>query len=63
MIHDLNQNQRKAVEFANGICSVIAVPGSGKTLTMTRRIGFLIKHMGVAPENILGLTYTRSAAE
>jgi len=29
---------------------------------MTKRIGFLVKKMGVSPENILGLTYTRSAA-
>ncbi|MCK4378988.1 MAG: ATP-dependent helicase, partial [Deltaproteobacteria bacterium] len=63
MMRELNKNQRKAVEFTNGICSVIAVPGSGKTLTMTKRIGFLIKEKGVSPENILGLTYTRSAAQ
>jgi len=62
MMHELNTNQKKAAEFTHGICSVIAVPGSGKTLTMTRRIGFLVKEMGVSPETILGLTYTRSAA-
>jgi len=60
---DLNLAQRKAAEFFNGVCAVIAVPGSGKTLTMTRRIGFLINNHGVAPENILGLTFTRSAAQ
>ena len=60
---DLNDAQRRAAEFFNGVCAVIAVPGSGKTLTMTRRIGFLINHHGVAPENILGLTFTRSAAQ
>jgi len=63
MIPELNNNQRRAAEFTNGICSVIAVPGSGKTLTMTMRIGYLVKVKGVPPENILGLTYTRSAAE
>ena len=60
---DLNKEQRKAAEFFNGVCAVIAVPGSGKTLTMTRRIGCLINNHGVAPENILGLTFTRSAAQ
>lgn len=60
---DLNNAQRKAAEFFNGVCAVIAVPGSGKTLTMTRRIGCLINNHGVAPENILGLTFTRSAAQ
>ena len=63
MMHTLNKNQKRAVEFTHGICSVIAVPGSGKTLTMAKRIGFLVREMGVPPESILGLTYTRSAAE
>ena len=60
---NLNNAQRKAAEFFTGVCAVIAVPGSGKTLTMTRRIGYLINNHGVAPENILGLTFTRSAAQ
>ena len=60
---ELNQAQKKAAEFRNGVCAVIAVPGSGKTMTMTRRIGTLINEYGVAPENILGLTFTRSAAQ
>ena len=32
---ELNKKQKTAAEFKNGIASVIAVPGSGKTLTMT----------------------------
>jgi len=58
----LNENQRNAASFGNGIASVLAIPGSGKTLTMTHRIGNLIRHHGVAPESILGLTFTRNAA-
>ena len=58
----LNKEQKAAAEFSDGICVVVAVPGSGKTLTMTHRIGNLVKR-GVAPENILGLTFTRNAAE
>ena len=60
---DLNEQQRKAAGFKSGICAVIAVPGSGKTTVMTHRIGILIKKHGVAPENILGLTFTRNAAD
>src|SRR5208283_2689194 len=59
----LNEEQMKAAEFRNGICSVIAVPGSGKTLTMTHRIAFLVNRYGISPENILGLTFTRNAAQ
>ena len=58
----LNAQQREASEFQQGIAVVIAVPGSGKTLTMTHRIGNLVKS-GVAPENILGLSFTRNAAK
>ena len=59
----LNKEQKAAAEFLDGTCVVVAVPGSGKTLTMTHRIGNLVKKYGVAPENILGLTFTRNAAE
>ena len=58
----LNPKQRAAAEFKNGTCSVVAVPGSGKTLTMTYRIGNLVNN-GIAPESILGLTFTRNAAK
>ena len=59
---ELNKQQKQASEFMFGIASVIAIPGSGKTLTMTNRIGNLVR-CGVSPENILGLTFTRNAAK
>jgi DNA helicase-2/ATP-dependent DNA helicase PcrA len=60
---DLNEQQRRAANFRDGVCAVIAVPGSGKTTVMTHRIGILVKKHGVPPESILGLTFTRNAAE
>ena len=59
----LNKEQQKAADFLDGICVVVAVPGSGKTLTMTHRIKNLINKHGIAPESILGLTFTRNAAD
>jgi DNA helicase II / ATP-dependent DNA helicase PcrA len=59
----LNEDQTKAAHFINGVCAVVAVPGSGKTKTMMERIGVLVKKHGIPPENILGLTFTRNAAE
>ena len=61
-MQELNKEQEKAAQFKYGIASVLAVPGSGKTLTMTQRIGTLVSN-GVAPESILGLTFTRNAAD
>ena len=60
---ELNPKQQEAADFIYGTACVIAVPGSGKTGTMTYRIGNLVNHHGIAPENILGLTFTRNAAQ
>ena len=59
---DLTPEQLKAAESKNSIVAVIAVPGSGKTRTMMERIGILVNKHGIAPENILGLTFTKNAA-
>ena len=61
-MYELNEQQKEAADFMFGIASVIAIPGSGKTLTMTTRIANLIRN-GIAPEQILGLTFTRNAAK
>ena len=59
----LNTEQQAAADFLDGVCVVVAVPGVGKTLTMTHRIGNLVNKHGIAPESILGLTFTRNAAD
>lgn len=54
--------QKKAIEHDRGPMLVLAGPGSGKTLVITRRTQWLIEKAGVAPGNILVVTFTRAAA-
>jgi ATP-dependent DNA helicase UvrD/PcrA len=42
---------------------IVAGPGSGKTSTLIGRAQYLIHTLGIAPENILALTFSRKAAE
>ena len=41
---------------------MLAGPGTGKTLALTRRVLFLIEEHGIFPSDILVLTFTRAAA-
>ncbi|MCC7263429.1 MAG: UvrD-helicase domain-containing protein [Candidatus Latescibacteria bacterium] len=59
---DLDPAQQQAVEMEGRPVVVVAGPGSGKTRTLTQRIAHLIGQRGVAPGQILALTFTRRAA-
>lgn len=56
------QQQEEAVRSTDGAVLLLAVPGSGKTTVLVARLAYMVYCAGIAPENILILTYTVSAA-
>jgi DNA helicase-2/ATP-dependent DNA helicase PcrA len=60
---EVNQSQLNAINHDKGPMLVLAGPGSGKTLVITRRTEQLINRYGINPQNILVITFTRAAAE
>jgi len=61
IIENLNDRQKEAVLYNQGPSLVIAGAGSGKTKVLTCKVACLLK-LGLAPWNILALTFTNKAA-
>ncbi len=60
--NQLNPAQYDAVTSTDGPHLIIAGAGTGKTRTITYRVAYLVE-LGVKPESILLLTFTRRAAQ
>lgn len=62
-IENLNTEQQKAATLGNESAIILAAAGSGKTSTLTCRIGYLIENLHIRPAHILAVTFTNKAAK
>jgi DNA helicase-2/ATP-dependent DNA helicase PcrA len=60
-LEQLNPEQRAAATHAAGPLLILAGAGTGKTMTLSARVAWLIEQ-GIASERIMLLTFTRRAA-
>jgi superfamily I DNA/RNA helicase/RecB family exonuclease len=59
----LDESQRRVVDHPGGPLLVLAGPGTGKTTTLVEAVVDRIQRRGLAPDEVLVLTFSRKAAE
>ncbi len=62
ILNELNPMQKEAASYIDGPLLILAGAGSGKTRTLIYRIAHMIDK-GIAPFNILAVTFTNKAAK
>ena len=62
LLESLNPEQQEAVLWSGSPLLIVAGPGTGKTMTLTCRIAYLIEEAGIPADRILAVTFTLKAA-